>query len=85
MLKQQMDETVHRVEPKGDTPRGGETAPSDVVILVNLPRALYTPDQRGFLDASREGHDRYLAYLATCPFVMTLIEKGVPVEVSMRL
>ncbi|XP_076436104.1 uncharacterized protein LOC143275715 isoform X2 [Babylonia areolata] len=58
---------------------------SDVVMLVNLPRDLYEPDERGFLDTTRQDFFRYMAYLAACPFTATLRQLGVPVRVVQEL
>ena len=54
---------------------------SDVVMLVNIPRALYEPDARGFLDTTKDDFKTYMAYLASCPLVVALRRLGVPVKV----
>ena len=54
---------------------------SDVVMLVNIPRALYEPDQRGFLDTTKQDFTAYLTYLAGCPLVAALRRDAVPVKV----
>ncbi|KAL8602146.1 hypothetical protein ACOMHN_007415 [Nucella lapillus] len=72
-----------------DTGSGsGGTAPltcSDVVLLVTIPRALYEPDPRGFLDTTLQDFHAYMAYLHACPLVTTLRALGVPVQVVQTL
>ncbi|XP_025111765.1 uncharacterized protein LOC112574745 isoform X1 [Pomacea canaliculata] len=45
---------------------------ADVIMLVSIPRELYEPDSRGFLDTTRQDFDNYMAYLDTCPLVTGL-------------
>lgn len=58
---------------------------SDVVMLMNMPRELYEPDERGFLDTTRQDFDMYVSYLSTCPFISVLQSSGVPVKVMQDL
>jgi hypothetical protein len=52
-----------------------------MVMLVTIPRALYEPDERGYLDTTLPDFARYMTYLHHCPLVQALRQAGVPVKV----
>ncbi|KAK7474079.1 hypothetical protein BaRGS_00034685, partial [Batillaria attramentaria] len=55
-----------------------------LTFLVNLPRKLY--ERNGiYFETSKARYTKYMDYFARCPFIKTLIEKGVRVDVKTDL
>nr|KAG5710643.1 hypothetical protein BaRGS_013289 [Batillaria attramentaria] len=55
-----------------------------LTFLVNLPRELYERNV-SYLETSKARYTKYMDYVARCPFIKTLIEKGVDVDVKTDL
>ena len=69
-------DTVQPAEPMKDC---------KIVILVNMPRDRYKTREDGYIESTDEAYESYMQYIATCPFIATLKERGVEVETKAEL
>uniref|UniRef100_A0A0B7B928 Uncharacterized protein n=2 Tax=Arion vulgaris TaxID=1028688 RepID=A0A0B7B928_9EUPU len=58
---------------------------SEIILLVNMPRTLYSPDPAGFLDTTVDKYRDYMRTFQDCPMLQKLNQAGYPTKVHTNL